>query len=92
MSEQARQPMPLEEYVCNAMSKARYQVLEDGTYYGDIFLCPGVWAIGDTVEECREVLKGVLSEWLVSAYEGRGPMLTVTELAFLNPRWHQPGD
>jgi predicted RNase H-like HicB family nuclease len=79
------------EYVCNAMSKARYQVLEDGTYYADVFLCPGVWATGDTVEECRDALEDVLTEWLVTAYEGREPMASVTELAWLSLYLHRMG-
>jgi predicted RNase H-like HicB family nuclease len=80
------------EYVFNAMAKARYQVLEDGTYYADIFLCPGVWATGDTVEECRDALKEVLAEWLVSAYEGREGMADSSELAWLSLYLHRLGD
>ena len=56
------QPLMMAEYIYNALAKARYQVLEDGSYYGDIFLCPGVWATGDTVEECRDALADVLAD------------------------------
>ena len=71
------QPLALAEYVYNAMAKARYQVLEDGTFYADIFLCPGVWATGNSVEECRDELREVLVEWLLSAYEGREWVLRI---------------
>lgn len=87
-----RQHLATEEYVFNALTKARYQVLEDGTYYADIFLCPGVWAVGETVEECREALREALSDWLEAALEGREPALDVGDLAWLNPRWHRAGD
>ena len=92
MSEQHAEPPLVDEYVYSALSKARYQILEDGTFYADIFLCPGVWAIGDTADECRESLKDALSDWLIAAYEGREPFLSVTDLAWLNPRWHRAGD
>jgi len=87
-----RQHLALGEYVVSALSKARYQILEDGTYYADIFLCPGVWAIGDTPEECREVLQEALSDWLIAAYEGRSEVFSIPELALLNPRLHRMSD
>lgn len=96
MNKQPRQPASqqagIEEYLFTAMAKARYQVLEDETWYADVFLCPGVWAIGDTPEECRDALQRALVDWLVSAYQGRDPLPEVTELAWLNPRWHHAGD
>jgi predicted RNase H-like HicB family nuclease len=84
--------MAMTEYVYSAMAKARYQVLEDGSYYGEIFLCPGVWATGDTVEDCRDALRDVLAEWLESAYEDREPMVDKTELAWLSLYLHRIGD
>jgi predicted RNase H-like HicB family nuclease len=92
LSKETRQPLAIAEYVYNAMTKARYQVLEDGSYYGDIFLCPGVWATGDTVEDCRDALKEVLADWLSSAYEGREPMIDTSELAWLSLYLHRMGD
>ena len=92
MAEENRQSLAMEEYLYNALAKARYQLLEDGTCYGDIFLCPGVWAVGETIADCREALKGALSDWLTAAYEGRESMLSMAELAWLNPRWHRAGD
>lgn len=46
------------------MEKAKYKILDDGTYYGEIEECPGVWANGKTLEECWQVLQEVLEEWL----------------------------
>ena len=60
MNKENHSLLGIEEYVYSAMAKARYQVLEDETWYADIFLCPGVWAIGETVEECREALRETL--------------------------------
>ena len=92
LSEEDRQSLAMEEYVHNAMVKARYVLLEDGTYYADILLCPGVWAIGETADECRNALKDALSDWLISAYEGTGPLLGMAELAWLNAHWHRAAD
>jgi len=47
------------------MTQAEYKTLKDGTVFGEIPSCPGVWANGDTLEECREVLEEVLKEWVV---------------------------
>jgi predicted RNase H-like HicB family nuclease len=48
-----------------AMHEARYKMLEDGTFFGEIPSCPGVWANEKTLELCRDVLREVLEEWLI---------------------------
>lgn len=53
------------EYVQAAMERARYKLLEDGAYFGEIPECQGVWANEPTLERCRETLREVLEEWLV---------------------------
>jgi predicted RNase H-like HicB family nuclease len=53
----------------NAMAKAEYKQLSDGTYYGEIAECPGVWANEKTLEKCRKVLQEVLEEWLIKDFE-----------------------
>jgi predicted RNase H-like HicB family nuclease len=55
----------LTAYIQAGMDQAKYERLEDGTYYGDIPECPGVWADGATLEECRRTLQEVLEEWIV---------------------------
>ncbi len=92
LSEERQQPLAMAEYVFNAMAKARYQILEDGSYYADVFLCPGVWATGDTVEECRDALEDALVEWLELAYEDRDPTVDVAELAWLSLYLHRMAD
>jgi predicted RNase H-like HicB family nuclease len=48
-----------------AMKEARVEKFEDGSYYAEIPSCPGVWANGDTEEECLATLQEVLEEWLL---------------------------
>ncbi len=54
----------LTAFVETAMHEARYKMLEDGTFFGEIPSCPGVWANEKTLEVCRDVLREVLEEWL----------------------------
>ncbi|MBI2871627.1 MAG: type II toxin-antitoxin system HicB family antitoxin [Chloroflexi bacterium] len=55
----------LSTYIHEAMERASYKVLEDGTYFGEIPGLQGVWASGATQVECHAELQEVLEEWLV---------------------------
>lgn len=52
-------------YISEAMARATYRILEDGTWFGEIPGLSGVWVSENTLEECRKVLKEVLGEWLL---------------------------
>jgi predicted RNase H-like HicB family nuclease len=54
------------EYVQAALRHARYEILpDDGSYYGAIPECNGVYANAETLEECREQLREVLDGWVL---------------------------
>ena len=54
------------DYVQAALDRARYELIADEEpYYGEIRELPGVWASGNTLEECRRNLVEVLDGWLV---------------------------
>ncbi len=53
------------EYIAAAMKHAKYEKLEEGSYYGEIPLLKGVWADAQTLEECRQALMEVLEDWLI---------------------------
>jgi len=54
------------EYLQAALRHTRYEILkEDGTYYGEIPECNGVYANAATLEVCREELREVLEEWVL---------------------------
>ena len=55
----------LTSYIQAAMRKARYDILEDGTYYGEIPGFQGVFANAPTLEACREQLQEVLEGWIL---------------------------
>ncbi|MDI6711398.1 MAG: type II toxin-antitoxin system HicB family antitoxin [Thermoanaerobacterales bacterium] len=74
----------LSAFVAAAMAEVRYKMLDDGTFFGEIPSCPGVWANESTLERCREVLQEVLEEWLVLKLRDRDPLPPVGGID-LNP-------
>ena len=56
----------LTKYLDAAMRHAHYEILkDDGSYYGEIPDCQGVYANASTLEECRGSLAEVLEDWLL---------------------------
>jgi len=56
----------LSEYISAAMHHATYEILpDDGSFYGEIPVCPGVWANAATLEACRDELQEVLEDWIL---------------------------
>jgi len=54
------------EYVQAALRHAKYEILTgEGTYYGEIPQCRGVYANAAGLEDCREQLREVLEEWIL---------------------------
>ena len=55
----------LTEYIRGAMNRATYEMLADGSFYGEIPGFQGVYANAKTLEACREQLQEVLEGWIV---------------------------
>ena len=56
----------LMKYIHAVMEKAHYEFLKrDHKFYGEISVCRGVYATGDSLEECRGELEEVLEEWIL---------------------------
>jgi predicted RNase H-like HicB family nuclease len=55
----------LTQYIQAAMRRAVYEILSDGTFYGEIPGFQGVYANAGTLEICREQLQEVLEGWIV---------------------------
>ena len=54
------------EYIDAALSRARYELINDEEpYYGEVPELEGVWATGKTLEECRKNLAEVIDGWIV---------------------------
>lgn len=52
------------QYLSRQLEKARYRLLEDGTFYAEIPGLSGVWANNRTLEGSRRELEEVLEDWL----------------------------
>jgi len=55
----------LSSYVEQAMARAVYERLQEGTFGGRIPPCKGVVAFGATRRECEEELRSTLEEWIL---------------------------
>ena len=56
----------LTKYIQAAMKQAKYEIFpDDGTFYGEISICEGVYANALTLEACREELQEVLEDWIL---------------------------
>jgi predicted RNase H-like HicB family nuclease len=70
----------IHEYTERAIKKAEYKKLEDGTWFGEIPGFEGVWANGDSLENCRHELIDVLEEWLILKLRDDDPVPAVDGL------------
>jgi len=55
----------LSEYIEKKLKIARYKLLKDGSYFGEIPGLKGVWANAKNLEDCRKELCEVLEDWLL---------------------------
>ena len=57
------------EHIQAALHHAKYEILpDDGSHYGEIPECNGVYAAASTLELCREELREILEEWVFSGF------------------------
>ena len=54
----------LSDFIQKNIEKAKYKILGDGTYFGEIPGLKGVWANAKNLEACRTELTEVLEDWL----------------------------
>ncbi|MBI3909958.1 MAG: type II toxin-antitoxin system HicB family antitoxin [Armatimonadetes bacterium] len=52
-------------YIEQAMRHAHYELIGNGRHRGEFPPLPGVWAEGETLEQCRDTLRAVLEDWLL---------------------------
>jgi predicted RNase H-like HicB family nuclease len=53
------------EYVNRALRKAKYEKLEDGSFFATVRGLRGVWANEKTLEGCRDELAEVIEGWVL---------------------------
>lgn len=64
----------LTEFIAKKMAAARYKLLDDGSYFGEIPELKGVWANAKKLEQCRTELQSVLEGWLLLKIRDNDPI------------------
>ncbi len=54
----------LSQFIEKKLKSARYKLLKNGTYFGEVPGLRGVWANAKNLEDCRQELQEVLEDWL----------------------------
>ena len=55
----------LTEFIEEKLKRAKYKLLKDESYFGEVPGLKGVWASANNLEKCRKELKEVLEDWLL---------------------------
>ena len=55
----------LTQYLTKKLQGAKYKLLKDGSYFGEIPGISGVWANAANLEDCRKELQEVLEDWIL---------------------------
>lgn len=76
----------LTKYINAAMRKAHYELIEDGTYWGEIPGFRGVWGNAPTLEECREDLEDALGGWIALGLWNQDDTLPILDGMSLLPQ------
>jgi len=75
----------LTKYIQAAMAQAEFKLLEDGTYFGEIPPCQGVWSNDASLKVCLIELQEVLEEWILLGLK-RGHEIPVIDDINLNSK------
>ena len=70
----------LAKYIQTAMHQANYELLEEGTFYGEIVGFQGVYANAETLETCRDLLQKVLEGWIILGLRLQHDLLVVNQI------------
>jgi len=79
------QELMLTQYIQQAMRHAKYEIMENGRFFGTIPECKGLWAEESSLEACREELQSTLEDWLLLGLQ-LGHTLPVIDGIDLNRR------
>ncbi|MEK7665211.1 MAG: type II toxin-antitoxin system HicB family antitoxin [Patescibacteria group bacterium] len=59
------------EFIEKKLKSAKYKILKDGSYFGEIRGAKGVWANAKNLEDCRQELREVLEDWFLLKIQAR---------------------
>ena len=55
----------LSDFIARKLKDAKYRLLKNRTYFGEIPGLRGVWANAKNLEDCRRELQEVLEDWIL---------------------------
>ncbi len=61
-------------FISRKMLTAEYKILKDGSYFGEVPSCKGVWVSAKNLELCRKELQEVLEGWMLLKVRDRQPV------------------
>jgi predicted RNase H-like HicB family nuclease len=70
----------LSDYMDQAMARAAYDKLDDGSFAGRIPDCKGVVAFGTTLRECEEALRSTLEDWILVGLKLGHPLPVIADI------------
>jgi len=70
----------LTQYIQRALHHAKYELMENGRFFGRIPECRGLWAEATTLEECREELQSTLEDWLLLGLQLGHPLPVIDDI------------
>lgn len=82
----------LTDYVEQAMARATYDKLEDGTFVGRIPPCKGVIAFGTNLRECEDELRSTLEGWILVGLKLKHPLPVIEDIDLNKEAQFEPVD
>jgi len=71
----------IRRYIEAALKGAHYELIDDDEpVYGEVPELQGVWATGESVEECREHLGEAVEDWVVFSIANGFPIPALGEV------------
>ena len=67
----------LTDYIQQAMARAEYENLDDGTFRGIVPDFAGLFALGNSQPECQEELQSGLEDWILAGLKQDNEMPVV---------------
>ena len=55
----------LSDFIAKKLKEAKYKLLKDGSYFGEIPELKGVWANTKSLKDCKKELREALEDWMV---------------------------
>ena len=55
----------LSDFIVKKLKEAKYRLLKDGSYFGEIPELKVVWASANNLRDCKKELQEVLEDWMV---------------------------